>query len=184
MIGSTGTANDDHIIRIGDLQHAAYVAGIWGNTLSSGASVIINSEGQLGVQPSSLRYKDDVRDMGAASEKLLQLRPVTFHYKESNPDGSKPLEFGLIAEEVAKIYPELVIRGKNDQPEGVEYNKLPAMLLNELQRQYRHAEQQDELIRRLEARISAIESQLSKSAEKVPCSASRELRLAFPLGTH
>jgi hypothetical protein len=133
LIDNEGTPNDDHVIRIGDLQNAAYVAGIWGNALSSGASVVINAEGQLGVQPSSQRFKEDIRDMGDASRNLLQLRPVTFRYKKAAADGSKQLEFGLIAEEVAEVYPELVIKGKDGQPEAVEYGQLPAMLLNELQ---------------------------------------------------
>ena len=125
--------------------------------------MVINSAGQLGVQvtPSSRRYKEDIHDMGDASTGLLQLRPVTFHYKKADPDGRKPLQFGLIAEEVDAVYPELVVRGPDGQVETVEYSKLPAMLLNELQKQYRHAQQQDETIQKLEARLAALEAALA-----------------------
>jgi hypothetical protein len=95
--------------------------------------------------------------MGDASKGLLQLRPVTFHYKKPDTDGSNPLEYGLIAEEVAGVYPELVVRGKDGQVETVQYQKLPAMLLNELQKQ-------NETIRKLEARLAALESQLATNA--------------------
>lgn len=173
LIGNQGVSTDDHVIRIGDLQTSAYIAGIWGNSISNGANVFIGSNGQLGIQPSSRRYKEDIQDMGDLSKNLLRLRPVTFRYKKPDPGGSKPLQFGLIAEEVAEVYPELVFRAKDGQVEGVEYSKLPAMLLNELQRQHRHAEQQDETIRRLEARLAAIEAQLSKmpaeKAASLPC---------------
>ena len=101
------------------------------------------------------------------------MRPVTFHYKKADPDGTKPLEYGLIAEEVASVYPELVVRGQDGQIESVQYAKLPAMLLNELQKQYqkiqeqhREAEQQKETIKKLEARLAALEAQLTNATAK------------------
>jgi hypothetical protein len=161
MIGNQGTVADDSIIRIGTHQAATYIAGIAGNSLTGAANVVISPTGQLGVQsaPSSRRYKEDIRDMGDASRGLLRLRPVTFHYKKPDPEGSKPLEYGLIAEEVDAVYPELVVRGPDAQVETVQYSKLPAMLLNELQKQ-------DATIRKLEARIGVLESQLAKSTAK------------------
>jgi hypothetical protein len=169
MIGNGGMQNDDHTIRIGgvpddqNVQASTYIAGILGNNLTNASPVVINSNGQLGVQPmvvSSRRYKEDIQDMGDASRGLLRLRPVIFHYKKPATDGSKPLEFGLIPEEVADVYPELVIRGADGQIESVQYEKVPAMLLNELQKQYRHAEEQDETIRKLEARLATLEVRL------------------------
>ena len=126
MIGNQGTASDDSTIRIGASQTSTFIAGIVGNTLTNPANVVIDSNGQLGVQVtlSSRRYKEDIQDMGDASRGLLRLRPVTFHYKKPNPDGSKPLEYGLIAEEVDAVYPELVVRGKDGQMETVQYSKL------------------------------------------------------------
>ncbi len=182
MIGNGGTATDDHTIRIGavpddqNVQTSTYIAGILGNTLSNASTVVINSNGQLGVQPvitSSRRYKEDIQDMGDVSTGLLRLRPVTFHYKKPAPDGSKPIEVGLIAEEVDTVYPDLVVRGPDGQIESVQYSKLPAMLLNELQKQYHHAEQQDrraeqqdDTIHKLEARLAALEAQLANPAAR------------------
>src|SRR5580700_5235899 len=160
IIGNYGVSGDDKTIKIGaqGTQTSAYIAGILGNSLSSASPVVINSNGQLGVEGvSSRRYKEDIQDMGDASKGLLRLRPVTFHYKKADADGSNPLEYGLIAEEVAGVYPELVVRGKDGQVESVQYQKLPAMLLNELQKQ-------NETIRKLEARLAALESQLAANA--------------------
>jgi Chaperone of endosialidase len=165
MIGDSGTAEDVNTMRIGTYSiTATYISGILGNTLSGASPVVINANGQLGIEAvSSRRYKEDIQDMGDASNSLLRLRPVTFHYKKPEADGSKPLEYGLIAEEVAAVYPELVIRGADGQIESVQYAKLPAMLLNELQKEYRHSQEQDETIRKLEARVAALELQSTRS---------------------
>jgi hypothetical protein len=181
MIGNNGTSGDNNIIRIGDGQTATYIAGISATGIT-GTAVVVNADGQLGIESSSRRYKDDIQDMGDSSKGLLQLRPVTFHYKKPDTDGSNPLEYGLIAEEVAGVYPELVVRGQDGQIESVQYAKLPAMLLNELQKQYqqiqeqhREAEQQKETIKKLEARLAALEAQLvsgtAKAAADKPSSA-------------
>jgi polyhydroxyalkanoate synthesis regulator phasin len=112
---------------------------------------------------------------------LMRLRPVTFHPRSPNPDGSKPLQYGLIAEEVAGVYPEFVARGKDGQLEAAQFSKLPILLLNELQKQYRQIQEQSlqiqalqrleqsnllqrERIQRLEARLAALEAQLSTNA--------------------
>jgi len=182
MIDNGGMSSDDHTIRIGADQTSTYIAGILGNSLSSASPVVINSNGQLGVEGvSSRRYKEDIQDMGDASKGLLRLRPVTFHYKKADSDRSKPLEYGLIAEEVAEVYPDLVVRGKDGQVESVQYFKLPAILLNELQKEHRNAEQQarhadeqdrraqqqDETIKKLEARLAVLEAQLTNATTKV-----------------
>jgi hypothetical protein len=177
LIGNNGAPSDVGTTRIGveGMQTYTYIAGILGTNFSGASPVVITPNGQLGVQASSSRrYKDDIQDMGDASRGLLRLRPVTFQYKKPDPDGSKPLEYGLIAEEVAEIYPELVIRGADGQIESVQYAKLPAMLLNELQKEHRHAEeqdrraqQQDEMIRKLEARLGALEAQSANATTKV-----------------
>jgi hypothetical protein len=179
MIDNGGMSSDDHTIRIGTDQTSTYIAGILGNSLSSASPVVINSNGQLGVEGvSSRRYKEDIQDMGDASKGLQRLRPVTFHYKKSDADGSKPLEYGLIAEEVADVYPDLVVRGQDGQIESVQYQKLPAMLLNELQKEHRnaeeqaqqqarHAQQQDETIKKLEARLAVLEAEVTNATAKV-----------------
>ena len=126
--------------------------------------VEVNSLGQLGTTISSRRVKDDIRDMEGASAGLGKLRPVTFRYKAEPATGPRPIEYGLIAEEVAEIYPELVVRDKDGQPAGVRYHVLPAMLLNELQRQQRVIEAQTRLLDELTARLSRLEAKGTAAA--------------------
>ncbi len=130
-IGNEGMAADSGAIRIGtkSAQTTAYIAGIYGTSVS-GSAVMVSSTGQLGVTVSSERFKTDITPMGSSSEKLQQLRPVTFHLKTA-PKGA--LQYGLIAEEVAKVYPDLVIRSESGQIDGVRYDELAPLLLNEVQ---------------------------------------------------
>ncbi len=93
--------------------------------------VLIDSAGQLGTVSSSRRVKDDIADMGAASSGLMNLRPVTFHYKSDRNPSGRTLQYGLIAEEVAEVYPGLVAHSADGQIETVMYQFLPPMLLNE-----------------------------------------------------
>jgi hypothetical protein len=109
--------------------------------------VVIDSDGQLGTVSSSRRYKEDISDMSDASSRLLQLRPVTFRYTQAFADGAKPVQYGLIAEEVAGIFPELVVRDDEGRPETVQYQTLSVLLLNELQKQ--------------QARLAALERELA-----------------------
>lgn len=138
-IGSAGVAGEANVTRIGEVgtQTAAYIAGISGVNVSGGSAVVVNANGQLGTVSSSRRYKKDIEPMGEASERLYQLRPVKFRYKTADVGGQNPVQFGLIAEEVADVLPQLVVRGKDGQPESVAYHLLPAMLLSELQKQHR-----------------------------------------------
>jgi hypothetical protein len=132
-IGSQGAAGDNHSIKIGTqgTHLSTYIAGILGNA-TTGSPVVIDSKGRLGVgSSSSQRFKTAIAPMGVSTSKLDQLRPVTFHLK-SEPQG--PLQYGLIAEEVDKVYPELVIRSEEGRIEGVRYDELAPMLLNEVQR--------------------------------------------------
>ena len=130
------SGNESNTIRIGtSTQTATFIAGISGATSSSGVNVLINTSGQLGTLTSSRRFKDNIQDMGTASSKLFQLRPVTFYYKPQFDDGSHLLQYGLIAEEVAKVYPDMVVYDKDGQPYTVRYQVLAPMLLNELQKQ-------------------------------------------------
>ena len=132
-IGNLGTAGDNGIIRIGmrGTQTAAYLAGVTG-TLVTGAAVYVTAAGQLGVLASSERYKTAIAPMGSNTAKLGQLRPVTFKLKS---DATGTRQYGLIAEEVAKVYPELVVRDEKGRIEGVRYEELAPMLLNEVQKQ-------------------------------------------------
>jgi hypothetical protein len=130
-----GVAAESDTIRIGDDQTATFIAGISGSMLSAGGdAVIVSSAGQLGIAPSSARYKRDVHNMAGASRGLMKLRPVTFHYR-SDPGGQ--VQYGLIAEEVARVYPEIVGYSKDGKIETVRYQELIPLLLNELQKQAR-----------------------------------------------
>ena len=136
-------------------QTTTFIAGIRGVTtgVADALAVVIDSAGQLGTTNSSRRVKTDIHDLGDQSRALHQLRPVSFRYRSHPPDG--PLEYGLIAEEVAEIYPELVVRDTDGQPSGVRYHVLPAMLLNELQRQQRVIDDLMARLSRLEAKGAA-----------------------------
>ena len=124
--------------------------------------MFVNSNGQLGTQPSSLRFKEQVRDMGDSTSALMRLRPVTFRYKPEYDPGERTLQYGLIAEEVARIYPELVAYDSEGQPYSVRYQYLSTMLLNEVQKQYHRAEAQAATIRSQEQKISDLERRLER----------------------
>jgi Chaperone of endosialidase len=151
-IGSPGVAAESGVIRIGTItgitstQSAAYIAGVYGKTSSGGLPIVINSNGLLGTTTSSARFKTAIEPMGSNTAKLQQLRPVTFHLK-SDPTGA--VQYGLIAEEVATIYPELVVRDANGRIDGVRYDELAPILLNEMQKQQQKIAAQDANIRQL-----------------------------------
>ena len=142
-IGTEGPGIDNGTIRIGGsttfsdqaIQTKFFVSGVRGITTSNNDAVpvLIDSAGQLGTVSSSRRFKEDIRDMGDASRSLMRLRPVTFRYRNPFADGSKPVQYGLIAEEVAEVYPDLVARSADGQIETLKYQVLDAMLLNEVQ---------------------------------------------------
>jgi Chaperone of endosialidase len=168
-IGNVGAKGEAGTIRIGTAgQHfATYVAGI-DSARVTGSAVYISSAGQLGVLASSERYKTAIEPMAQRTEKLARLRPVTFHLK-TDPKGD--VQYGLIAEEVAKVYPELVIRDEEGQVEGVRYEELAPMLLNELQVQQRRSEiqakKQAEQLEALQLRIAELErSMQGRATEK------------------
>ena len=160
-IGNWGSANDIGTVRIGSGgQTSFYVAGVYGVGVGSGVPVVINSNGQLGTVNSSIRFKEDVHDMAAASDGLMKLRPVTYRYKEAYADGSKPVDYGLIAEEVAEVYPDLVVKNADGQIQTVQYQKLTPMLLNEVQKEHKQLEEQKTTIQELEKRLAALEAAL------------------------
>jgi hypothetical protein len=166
FIGYPGVAGDGHTIHIGtyNSQYSFFAEGIYQSSIND-RQVFINSAGQLGTLISSRSYKDEIRDMGDASDGLMRLRPVSFRYKQPEPSGERPLQFGLIAEEVAEVYPELVARSESGEPRSVRYHLLGSMLLNELQKQRRLLEEQrsenetlSATIRDLEARLESLEA--------------------------
>jgi hypothetical protein len=157
-----GVTTDSGVIHIGTqspkaLQTSTFIAGIYDNTSVSGLTVIIDSDRQLGTVKSSERYKTAIAPMGPNTAKLRQLRPVTFHYK-ADPQGT--LRYGLIAEEVAKVYPELVVRDRNGRIDGICYDELAPMLLNEVQKQEKTAAVQAAEIRDLKDQLAGIQAAL------------------------
>ncbi len=154
-IGHLGVTSDSGVIRIGTsgTQSAFYVAGVTGVTTSNSAVPVLidTTTGQLGVTSSSRRYKEDIQDMGGASDDLMRLRPVTYRYQKAFADGSKPIQYGLIAEEVAEVYPDLVAHTADGQVETVKYQVLDSMLLNEVQKQQAHIRMLEERLAKLEA---------------------------------
>ncbi len=157
-IGNIGVAGEGNTIRIGTAQTQTFIVGIRGVTtgLANAVGVVIDGNGQLGTVSSSRRFKDDIADMAGASSGLIRLRPVTFHYKSDQNPAGRTLQYGLIAEEVAEVYPGLVARSKDGQAETVLYQFLPPMLLNEYQKQQRTIETQQHAIETLQAQVEAL----------------------------
>ncbi len=143
-IGNSGVGGDSGVIRIGTagIHTRNFQAGIFGVAVA-GVPVVIDGAGQLGVIPSSIRYKENVQDMNEKSSPIFNLRPVIFSYKA---DTSHKEQFGLIAEEVNKVMPALVVRGADGQIETVKYHELTSLLLNELIKQHRIIEKQNVII--------------------------------------
>src|SRR6266404_4202237 len=121
-IGNDGVDGDSGVIRIGSsyCQSSTFIAGVYGVTASGGAAVYVNSSGQLGTVTSSARFKQDIQSMDKASEAVLALRPVTFRYKPELDRNGIP-QYGLVAEEVEKVDPDLVVRDKQGKPYTVRY---------------------------------------------------------------
>ena len=137
-----GVAGEANTIRIGKsgIQTKTVVAGIHGVAVT-GSTVVVNANGQLGVAPSSQRFKAEIKPMGKASEGILALKPVTFRYKKDIDPDSIP-QFGLVAEEVAKVNPNLVTRDAKGDVYTVRYEAVNAMLLSEFLKEHRKNEEQ------------------------------------------
>jgi hypothetical protein len=171
-IGSAGAA-ESGIIRIGipGTHQGALIAGISNSNVGSGSTVFVNGNGQLGTILSSGRFKEDVAAVGDDSRRLLALRAVRFHYKPAYDDPSRPLQYGLVAEEVAEVFPELVHPDGDGTPYSVRYHLLSVLLLNELQRQERQLEAQDRARQdekaQTEARLAAQQRELDELRAQV-----------------
>jgi hypothetical protein len=158
-IGNPGVAAESGIIRIGTAgtQTSAYIAGI-DDSQVTGAAVYVTASGQLGVLASSGRYKTAIAPIGASTRKLQDLRPVRFHLK-ANPQGA--VQYGLIAEEVDRVYPELVIRYERGVVQGVRYDELAPLLLDVVQQQQRKLVEQDKKLAQVIERDSALQRQVN-----------------------
>jgi hypothetical protein len=170
-IGNNGAVGEANTIRIGikGTQTKTFIAGIYGATTSGGVAVYINSSGKLGTATSSARFKENIRDMGEASHVLLSLRPVAFRYKSDIDPGGLP-QFGLVAEEVDKVDPDLVVHDADDKAYTVRYEAVNAMLLNEFLKAHRKAQEQDRQLHKQAATIAKQQKQidaLSAGLQKV-----------------
>ncbi|HXK09625.1 MAG TPA: tail fiber domain-containing protein, partial [Vicinamibacteria bacterium] len=165
-LDNAGVAGESNTIHIGtNGRHAAtYIAGISGATSASGSAVYVNSSGQLGTATSSRRYKEEIADMAGQSDVLMKLRPVSFYYKPEL-DASHTRQYGLVAEEVAEVAPELVLNDESGTPQTVRYHFVNALLLNEVQKQRRQLEAQEAEIRELrvqQAQVQELKEQLAR----------------------
>jgi trimeric autotransporter adhesin len=167
-IGNSGLPGDSETMRIGQFQTATYIAGISGQTASGGAAVFVNTDGKLGTLTSSARFKTDIKPMDNTSEAILALKPVTFRYKKEI-DTQRTPQFGLIAEDVEKVNPDLVVRDKEGKPYSVRYEAVSAMLLNEFLKARRQIDVQQKQIDALTAGLQKVSARLeaSKPASQV-----------------
>jgi hypothetical protein len=175
--GAVETAEEGNTIRVGGetgtgpfQQNRAFIAGIRGITTgeNDAVPVVIDSAGQLGTVSSSRRAKQDIREVGELSRRLLELRPVAFRYRvHAEADPATPLQFGLIAEEVAEVFPELVVYDREGRPETVKYHLLAALLLAELQREERELAKQRAELERAQGRLDAQQRELSALQESL-----------------
>jgi hypothetical protein len=137
--GAYGEAGETATIRIGgnNKQNRTFIEGIF-QTNVTGAAVYVTSDDRLGLTTSSVRFKEDVQDLEGVGDRLAELRPVSFRYKEEIADRAEnPIEYGLIAEEVEEVFPELVLHDEEGRPYAVRYRQLTPLLLAEIQRQQR-----------------------------------------------
>jgi hypothetical protein len=165
-IGHTGFANDAATIRIGSgNQTRTFIAGIRGRTTGANSiPVLIDAAGQLGTVASSQRFKNDIIPMDKASEAILGLKPVTFHYKS---DTAGTPQFGLIAEEVAKVNPDLVVRDENGEIYTVRYDAVNAMLLNEFLKEHCRVEELEANDAQQQKEIKALTAELKEQASQI-----------------
>jgi trimeric autotransporter adhesin len=166
-IGNVGVAAEANTIRIGKVgtQTKAFIAGISGSPIT-GTSVVVNSNGRLGTTVSSARFKEAIKPMDKASEAIHALKPVTFRYKqELDPEGIP--QFGLIAEHVEKVNPDLVARDADGKVYTVRYEAVNAMLLNEFLKEHRKNEEQEATIARQQKQIEALTAGLQKVSAQI-----------------
>jgi hypothetical protein len=168
----SGVTTADDVICIGaagaDVSHSCYIGNIFNQSCPSGLAVFVNSDGKLGTTMSSRRFKEDIKPMDKASQAILALQPMTFRYKKDfDPTGTA--QFGLVAEDVEKVNPDLVVHDKAGKPYSVRYEQVNAMLLNEFLKEHKTvqdlksaAAKQEATIVRQQKQIEALTAGLQK----------------------
>jgi hypothetical protein len=167
-IGAPGVAGESSKIRIGTVgtQNGTFIAGISGVTVANGVGVIVGSSGKLGTVVSSARFKEAIKPMDKTSEAILALQPVTFRYKEElDPD--KIPKFGLIAEQVEKVNPDLVVRDEDGKVNTVRYEAVNAMLLNEFLKNLRTDQDQAWKLQDQEAPIAQLKTSVMQQQKQI-----------------
>jgi hypothetical protein len=165
-----GVTTASNVICIGadgaDVNNSCFIGNIRGVTTpnADAVPVLIDSAGQLGTMSSSRRFKEEIKPMDKASESILALKPVTFHYKSDNTGTA---QFGLIAEEVARVYPDLVVRDKNGEIYTVRYDAVNAMLLNEFLKEHGKVEEQEKTIAELKSGMTALAATVKEQAAQI-----------------
>src|SRR5262249_4035057 len=130
-----------------NVSNSCFIDNIFNGTSSGGVGVFVNSNGRLGTSTSSRRFKEDVKPMGRTSEAILALTPSTFPYKKTL-DADKIPQFGLVAEEVEKVNPDLIVRDKDGNPYSVRYEQINAMLLNEFLKEHTKVQELEAVVAR------------------------------------
>jgi hypothetical protein len=177
VIGHIGTGAEANTIRIGaqttftdqfGVEHpahtATYIAGISGQAASDGVAVYVNTDGKLGTLTSSARFKTDIRPMDKASQAILALKPVSFQYKS---DSKGTPQFGLIAEEVAKVNPDLVVRDRNGEIYSVRYEAVNAMLLNEFLKEHQAFIEEQRKVEKLQTTVACLAATVKDQAAQI-----------------
>jgi hypothetical protein len=166
-IGNGGVAGESATTRIGTagIQTRTLIAGVTGVAVA-GSTVVVNSSGQLGVAVSSERFKDEIKRMDKASEAILALQPVTFRYKK-DIDPDRVPQFGLVAEDVAKVNPDLVARDAKGEVYTVRYDAVNAMLLNEFLKEHRKVQEQDVTIGQVRSTAAKQGATIAEQQEQI-----------------
>jgi hypothetical protein len=162
-----GVKGESNTIRIGNTGiTATYIGGISGQIVVGGAAVFVDSNGKLGTMTASTRFSDEIKPMDKASEAILTLKPVTFRHKqEIDPKGTR--QFGLIAEEVEKVSPDLVGRDEKGKIYGVRYDAVNAMLLNEFLKEHKTVQEQGATISELKKELAALNATVKEQAAQI-----------------
>jgi Chaperone of endosialidase len=162
----------DNVIVIGtnvggqNVDHSCFIGEIFGQTSSGGTAVFIDSNGRLGTATSSRRFKEGIKPMEQASEALFALKPVAFRYKKQIDPAGTP-QLGLVAEDVEKVNPDLVVRDKEGKPYSVRYDQVNAMLLNEFLKEHRKNEEQEKTIAELKSGMISLAATVKEQASQI-----------------
>ena len=171
----THITDANNVICIGaageNLSGGCFIGNIFGATTGSGTSVLVNSDGQLGTMMSSGRFKEKIKPMEQASDALFALKPVTFRYKKEI-DAQQVPQFGLVAEDVEKVDPDLVVRDKEGKPYSVRYDQVNAMLLNEFLKEHKAFVEGHGTVEELKKQIATLTAGLRKVSTQLELSKS------------